>query len=140
MERRESTPRGFESPYQAFVWRELSIIRELERNKQYYEALDLSVSLLKYLQPEVRKKQEKQAKTIFTKIRQKIANTRGTSFFSTQILQNRLAKQLGRQYLEEVITALSNQLGARAYMERGASASPKRPSKERMKVPDYEEK
>jgi len=138
MERRESTPRGFESPYQAFVWRELSIIRELERNKQYYEALDLSVSLLKYLQPEVRRKQEKNARVIFTKIRQEVANTRGSNFYTTKVMRNRVAKRLGQEYLEEVITALSNQLGARAYMERGASASPKRPSKERMKVPDYE--
>jgi hypothetical protein len=118
MERPETTPRGFENPYQSFLWKELSIIRELERNEKYYQALHLSVSLLKYLQPEVRKKQEKQAKTIFTKIRQTVANTRGPDFYTTRILRNRVAKQLGQQYLEEVITALSNQLGARAYMER----------------------
>ena len=118
MERRESTPRGFESPYQAFVWRELSIIRELERNKQYYEALDLSVSLLKYLQPEVRRKQEKNARVIFIKIRQEVANTRGSNFYTTKVMRNRVAKRLGQEYLEEVITALSDQLGARAYMER----------------------
>jgi len=118
MERSESVPRGFESPYQAFVWRELSIIRELERNEHYYQALHFSVSLLKYLQPEVRRKQEKQAKAIFTKIRQTVANTRGTDFFTTRIMQNRVAKQLGQEYLDEVITALSDQLGERAYMER----------------------
>lgn len=134
------TPRGFEGSYQAFVWKELSIIRELERNEAYYQALHYSVSLLKYLQPEVRKKQDKNAKTIIAKIRRKIANTSGSSFYTTQILRNRLAKQLGQQYLEEIITTLSDQLGERAYMERGAAASPKRPSKERMKVPKYEEK
>jgi len=130
--------KGFEGSYQHFVWKELAIIRELERNEHYYQALHYSVSLLKYLQPEVRRKQEKNAKTIFTEIKQRIANIKGSSFFSTQLLRNRLAKQLGQEYLDEIITALSDQLGERAYMERGASASPKRPSKERMKVPDYE--
>jgi len=130
--------RGFEGSYQHFVWKELSIIRELERSEQYYQALHYAVSLLKYLQPEVRRKQEKNAKTIFTKIRQTVADVNGTDFFTTRIMRNRVAKQLGQKYLEEVITALSDQLGARAYMERGVGASPKRPSKERMKVPDYE--
>lgn len=140
MERRENIPRGFESPYQHFVWKELSIIRELERNEEYYQALHFSVSLLKYLQPEVRKKQEKNAQVIFDKIRETVANTRGSNFYTTKILRNRMAKKLGQKYLEEVIVALSNQLGARAYMERGTGASPNRPSKERMRVPDYEEK
>ena len=130
--------KGFEGSYQHFVWKELSIIRELERNEEFYQALNYSVSLLKYLQPEVRKKQEKNAKAIFAKIRQKVANIRGTDLFTTQIMRNRLAKQLGQEYLEEVIIGLSDQLGERAYMERGASASPKRPSKQRMEVPDYE--
>lgn len=134
----EFTPRGFEGSYQHFVWKELSIIRELERNREYYQALDYSVSLLKYLQPEVRRKQEKNAHTILAKIRQQVANMRGSNFYSTKILQNRLARQLGQQALEEIITMLSDQLGERAYMERGAAASPKRPSKERMKVPNYE--
>jgi len=131
-------PRGFEGSYQAFVWKELSIIRELERAEAYYQALYYSVSLLKYLQPEVRKKQNKNAKTIIARIRREVANTKGSSFYTTQILRNRIAKRLGEQYLEEIVTALSDQLGERAYMERGAAASPKRPSKERMKVPKYE--
>lgn len=128
----EITPRGFEGSYQQFVWKELSIIRELERNKQFFQALELSVSLLKYLQPEVRKKQEKQAKTIFAKINEKIANVKASNFFTTRIMRNRMAKHLGQQYLAEVITALSNQLGQRAYMER-RGISPRTKSGGRLK-------
>ena len=124
MERSGSVPRGFENPYLGFLWKELSIIRELERAREYYEALHFSVSLLKYLQPEVRKKQEKQAKAIFTKIRQTVVNTRGTDFFTTEIMRNRVAKRLGQEYLEQIITALSDQLGQRAYME-GRGISPR---------------
>lgn len=128
----EIAPRGFEGSYQSFVWKELSIIRELERNKEYYQALQFSVSLLKYLQPEVRKRQETNAKNIITKIREAIANTKGSSFFTTTIIRNQLAKQLGQEYLEEIITALSNQLGARAYMER-RGISPRAKSGGRLK-------
>lgn len=134
----ERATKGFENPYAAFVWRELSIIRQLERNGNYYQALRFAASLLKYLQPEVRKKQEQQVKAILAKVNKTIGNTRAADFFTTAQFRNRVARQLGEEYLEEVITELSNQLGARAYMEKGASASPRRPSKDRMRVPDYE--
>lgn len=131
------TPRGFENPYQAFVWKELSIIRELERQGNYYQALQFSVSLLKYLHPDIRKRQEEQARAILKKVTQVVNQARTSSYYTSLILKNRLAKSLGRECLEKVITALNDQLGARLYMERGAAATPKRPSKERMKVPDY---
>ena len=129
--------RGFENPYQAFVWRELSIIRELERNGEYYKALELAVSLLKYLQPEIRKKQEEEAKIILDRVRCAIASCPHVDFYIRAVTQNKVAKRLGYHYLQEVITTLSDQLGPRLYMEKGATASPRRPSKDRMRVPDY---
>jgi len=138
--RDENVPRGFENTYQNFVWKELGIIRELERAGEYYEALAFSVSLLKYLQPEVREKQEKHAKTLLLQVKETVRQIGGRDFFTNQLAKNRVAERLGREYLEEVIGELTSQLAGRAYMEKGAAASPRRRSKERMKVPDYEEK
>ena len=119
---RESIPRGFENPYQIFVWRELTVIRELERNGYFYRALELAVSLLKYLQPEVRKKQEEEAKIILDRVRHAIASCPHIDFYIRAVTQNKVAKRLGYHYLQKVITALTDQLGDRAYMEKGAVA------------------
>lgn len=114
----EGVPRGFENPYQYFVWKELSVIRELERTGQFYRALQLSVSLLKYLQPEVRKKQERKAKIVLDKVKQTIRETRGSNIFETHVNKNRVAQTLGSVFLEQILTLLSDQLGSRAYMEK----------------------
>jgi len=118
LEQDENVPRGFESSYQGFVWRELSIIRKLEREGNYYMAVQYSVSLLKYLQPEVRKKQETRGHKILEKVDEKVDNTYAVDLFTTQLVKNSVAAELGKKYLEEIITALSNQLGSRAYMEK----------------------
>lgn len=118
MEQRESIPRGFESSYQSFVWKELGIIKELERNGHYYQALELAVSLLKYLQPEVRKKQEERAKIIINRVRREIEKCPRLDFYVRGVWQNKVARRYGYFYLQELITALADQLGHRLYMEK----------------------
>jgi len=115
---RESTPRGFEHTYQSFLWRELSIIRELERNGDYYQALELAVSLLKYLAPEIREKQQEQARIIINKVRRAIKNCPHIDFYTKMVAQNKISRRLGAHYLEQVITTLSDHLAHRLYMEK----------------------
>jgi len=134
-EDRESIPRGFESPYESFVWKELGIIRELERQGEYYSALAYAVSLLKYLHPEVRKKHEEQGKLIAERIRAALNEARTGIWYNTQVLQNRVAERLGREYLDQFMTDLGNSLGRRAYMER-VGAKPKAKGPGRLRIND----
>lgn len=114
----ESTPKGFESPYEQFLWKELSIIRELEREGLYAQAIRCAVSLLKYLHPAVRKKHEKQGKRILSELNHTINNTTGADIFTSLLNKNAAAQQLGERFLDEFVTEMSNSLGNRAYMEK----------------------
>lgn len=120
----ESAPRGFESPYEQFLWKELSIIRELEREGLYAKAVHHAVSLLKYLHPAVRKKHEKQGKRILTELDRAVNNATDADFYITLLNQNVVAQELGERFLDEFVTEMSDSLGKRAYMER-QGASPK---------------
>jgi len=114
----EGLPKGFESPYLSFLWKELGIIRELEREGAYYQALDYSVSLVKYLHPAVQEEVGNEGKKIMDTVNYNVSRSVGVDRFTTWNAQNREAKRLGRAYLDKFVTLLSNQLSERLYMER----------------------
>lgn len=132
---REGVPRGFESPYERFLWEELSIIRALEREGEFYKALKYATSLTKYLDPRVREKHHEEGKLIIATVDYNLSKTKSYDFYTTATLRNREAKRLGERFLEEFLTALTDTMGTRSYMEK-RGASPSRPSKKRMGVPE----
>jgi len=120
MSDRESLPKGFESPYQAFLWRELGIIRELEREGEYYRALHYSTTLQKYLSPELRKKLGNKGEEIMVAVNH-VADQEGKKtqvWFTSQVVKNRVAGRLGYAYLQHFIRLLSDSMGERLYMEK----------------------
>lgn len=129
----EGAPRGFEGTYQAFVWRELSMIRELERRGEFYRALEYAVSLLKYLQPIIRKKLEKEADELIQEVRTAINSGDRYDWFIDGSYRNNIAEDLGYKYLQKVVTALGDLLGERWYMEKG-SVSPRHKAKTRLEA------
>jgi len=117
----ETMPKGFESPYQQFLWKELGIIREYERHGYYYLALDCAVSLVNYVSPQLRAELgENKGEEILAKVDQAVEQEgrKASSWFSSQVVRNREAKRLGRPYLRRFIRMLSDSMGGRAYMER----------------------
>jgi len=118
MSERESVPRGFESPYEQFLWKELTIIRECEREGKYYQALSYVISLLNYISPQIRKQLAEEGKSIMNRVNYVINKKKSFDYYNTLLERNRIAKLLGQQYLEKFLAILSNSLAERLYMEK----------------------
>jgi len=124
----------FQFKYENFLWLEIHDIRQVEKEGDYPEALRLLLSLFSYLPDSVKTQFRDRVKKEYEEVR-KVLSVGGTDFYTTQVIQNRELRTYAHKVFPPLMDAFSTELWRLGYMERVA-ASPKRPSKDRMRVPE----
>ena len=126
----------FQFKYENFLWLEIHDIRQVEKENDYPRALSLLLSLFSYLPDSLKKQFRETVKNRYEEVR-KVFALSGVDFYTTHLRRNRAIANYARKTFPSLMDAFSTELWRLGYMER-VGASPKRPSKERMRVPEFE--
>lgn len=122
---KDKSVKDVEASYKAFLWREISRIREAQAKGDYVLAIEYALTLVNYLPIEVKKKLRERAKLIRRDLQAVTANTRGTNFFGQSLNRAKAVTRTSKLFLEEFTDLLSTELDLReVYIERLRRAIP----------------
>ena len=111
--------------FKAFLWREISRIREAEINRDYVTAINHATSLVVYLPVEVKKRLKEKSKTIRRDLEEAAISIRGSNFFSQSLNRTKVVRRMSQIFLQEFMDTLSSSLDEREqYMEKQRRAIP----------------
>jgi len=117
MSRQLEEPRAVSASFQSFLWKEISQIRDAEKEGDLVSALYLVLSLVKYLPVKIKNKLKEDVERIEEDLRLAL-NAKTYDFHTTMIVKNKALRRVAEEHLNEFIDKLMAELDLRGiYME-----------------------